>query len=64
MTRDWRLQLEGLADEFTVIAWDTAGCGQSWDPPEDFRLPDYADAAAGFIRALGLVRRFLRSVAR
>ncbi|MDQ3147682.1 MAG: alpha/beta hydrolase [Actinomycetota bacterium] len=57
--REWRLQLEGLADEFTVIAWDAPGCGASSDPPEDFRLADYADTAAGFIRTLGIDRPHL-----
>src|SRR5882672_2459864 len=54
--REWRLQLEGLSDEFTVIAWDAPGCGASSGPPGDFRLSDYADSAAGFIHALGLER--------
>ena len=26
-SRDWRPQLTGLADEFTVVAWDAPGCG-------------------------------------
>ena len=55
-SRVWRLQLEGLADEFTVIAWDAPGCGASSDPPPDFGIADYADAVAGFIGALGLDR--------
>jgi pimeloyl-ACP methyl ester carboxylesterase len=55
-SREWRRQLEGLADEFTVLAWDAPGCGGSSDPPETFRLPDYADCLAGFIQALGLGR--------
>jgi pimeloyl-ACP methyl ester carboxylesterase len=54
--RDWRLQLEGLADEFRVVAWDAPGCGASADPPADFTLDDYADAAAGLVMALGLDR--------
>ncbi|HEX7522239.1 MAG TPA: alpha/beta hydrolase [Acidimicrobiia bacterium] len=54
--REWRLQLEGLADEFTVIAWDAPGCGASSDPPEDFRPSDYADAAAGLIHSLDIGR--------
>ena len=29
---------------------------ESEDPPESFRLPDYADALAGLIAALGLGR--------
>jgi len=55
-SREWRRQLEGLADEFTVLAWDAPGCGGSSDPPESFRLPDYADCLAGLIHALGLGR--------
>ncbi len=41
--RVWRPQLTGLADEFTVIAWDEPGAGRSSDVPADFRLADYAD---------------------
>lgn len=52
--REWRLQLESLADDFTVIAWDAPGCGGSFDPPASFRLPDYADAVAALVDTLGL----------
>jgi pimeloyl-ACP methyl ester carboxylesterase len=52
--RVWQPQFEALADEFTVIAWDAPGCGGSDDPPESFRLPDYADVLAGAIAALDL----------
>lgn len=55
-SREWRTQLEGLSDDFTVVAWDAPGCGRSADPPESFRLPDYADVLAAFIDALGLGR--------
>ena len=55
-SRSWRPQLEALADEFTVVAWDAPGAGQSSDPPTDFRMPEYADCLAGFIAALGLDR--------
>lgn len=54
--RAWRRQLEGLSDEFTVVAWDAPGCGRSSDPPDRFRLPDYADCLARFIDRLGLDR--------
>ncbi len=54
--RAWRRQLDDLADAFTVIAWDAPGCGHSSDPPETFRLPDYADVLAGLIDALELGR--------
>lgn len=55
-SRVWRPQLESLADEFTVIAWDAPGCGGSSDPPESFRLADFANCLAGLIDALGLGR--------
>jgi pimeloyl-ACP methyl ester carboxylesterase len=52
--RAWRAQLDGLADACTVIAWDAPGCGDSDDPPETFRMPDYANALAGLIEAVGV----------
>ena len=55
-SRAWRDQLEDLSDEFTVVAWDAPGCGGSADPPDDFRLADYADSLVGLIDALGLHR--------
>jgi pimeloyl-ACP methyl ester carboxylesterase len=36
------------------VAWDAPGSGRSSDPPESFRLSDYADCLAGFVEALGL----------
>jgi pimeloyl-ACP methyl ester carboxylesterase len=55
-SRVWRPQLEGLSDEFTVVAWDAPGCGQSSDPLETFSISDWADCLAGFIAALHLER--------
>ena len=52
-SRVWRAQLEAL-NEFCVIAWDAPGCGQSGDPPDSFRLPQYADVLAGVITKLGV----------
>src|SRR2546425_2513964 len=52
----WRRQIEGLSDTFTVVAWDAPGSGRSSDPPESFRMPDYADCLAGFVDALSLGR--------
>jgi alpha/beta hydrolase fold len=43
---EWRRQIDALRDDFTVVAWDAPGCGRSSDPPEAFRLPDYADCLA------------------
>jgi pimeloyl-ACP methyl ester carboxylesterase len=55
-SRIWRRQIEELSDEFTVIAWDAPGCGRSSDPPQSYRLPDYADSLAQCIEYLGLER--------
>jgi pimeloyl-ACP methyl ester carboxylesterase len=52
--RAWTPQLEALADEFTVVAWDEPGAGASDDVPPGFGLSDYADALAGLIRTLGV----------
>jgi pimeloyl-ACP methyl ester carboxylesterase len=53
-SRSWRPQLDGLADEFTVVAWDEPGAGRSSDVPADFTLADYAGCLAGLIDALGI----------
>jgi pimeloyl-ACP methyl ester carboxylesterase len=50
----WRRQIDELSDEFTVVAWDAPGAGRSSDPPDSFRLSDYADCLAGFVDGLGL----------
>ena len=52
----WGHQIEDLSDAFTVVAWDGPGIGRSSDPPETFRLPDFADCLAEFVNTLGLVR--------
>src|SRR5205823_5810950 len=52
----WRHQLDGLSDEFMVVAWDAPGAGRSSDPPEDFGMSGYADCLAGFVAALALER--------
>ncbi|HEX2028477.1 MAG TPA: alpha/beta hydrolase [Nitriliruptorales bacterium] len=38
-SREWWRQLDGLSDEFRVVAWDAPGAGQSSGPPETSRLP-------------------------
>ncbi|GAA3160776.1 alpha/beta hydrolase [Blastococcus jejuensis] len=50
----WGGQLEALSDEFTVVAWDGPGAGGSADPPDWFRLPQFAECLAGFVAELGL----------
>ena len=53
-SRAWRPQLDALADEFTVVAWDEPGAGRSPDVPADFALADYAECLATLIDALAL----------
>ena len=48
----WGSQIDALADEFTVVAWDAPGAGGSSDPPDGFGMDDYADCLAAFLRAL------------
>lgn len=54
--RTWRSQIDALSDEFAVTAWDAPGFGGSSDPSDEFRLADYADCLAEFIRILDLGR--------
>jgi pimeloyl-ACP methyl ester carboxylesterase len=53
-SRIWEPQLAGLADEFTVVAWDEPGAGRSSDLPEGFDLAGFADALAALLKALEL----------
>jgi pimeloyl-ACP methyl ester carboxylesterase len=55
-SRVWRAELESLSDAFSVVAWDAPGCGGSSDPPEHFRMAEYAKCLGRFIDALGLQR--------
>jgi pimeloyl-ACP methyl ester carboxylesterase len=50
--REWRAQMAGLSDDFTVIAWDEPGAGRSSDPPAGYGLAGYATALAALIEAL------------
>ena len=52
--RVWRPQLAGLADDFTVVAWDEPGAGRSSDVPDGFELADCAACLAALIDALAL----------
>jgi pimeloyl-ACP methyl ester carboxylesterase len=55
-SRCWRLQLSGLSNRFTVIAWDAPGAGASSDPPTTFTTASYAQSLAGFLDAIGIER--------
>jgi len=52
--REWEAQLDGLSDAYSVIAWDTPGCGASEDPPRSFRMADYGRVLASFLERLGI----------
>lgn len=53
-SREWSRQLDGLSDEFRIVAWDAPGAGRSTDPPATSRLSDWAHWLAGFIEILDL----------
>jgi 3-oxoadipate enol-lactonase len=48
----FRAQLADLGSDFDVVAWDAPGYGASEDPPADFTLHDFADAAARVLDGL------------
>jgi len=53
-SRVWENQIDELSKDFSVIAWDNPGCGLSEDPPDTFRLKDFADCLALFIENIKL----------
>jgi pimeloyl-ACP methyl ester carboxylesterase len=58
-SRTWQWMLPDLSRDHTVIAWDAPGFGQSSDIDESWRAPEFADALAAFVAALGLERPHL-----
>jgi pimeloyl-ACP methyl ester carboxylesterase len=52
--RTWRPQLAGLSGQFRVIAWDAPGAGESFDPPEQYALSDWAHCLAGLLETIGV----------
>ncbi len=51
--RSFAAQLADLGDAFDVVAWDAPGYGASSDPPGDFSMADFADAAGALLDTLG-----------
>ena len=51
--RSWQHQLQGLADEYDVVAWDMRGYGTSSDPSAPYGMADVADDLAGLLDHLG-----------
>jgi pimeloyl-ACP methyl ester carboxylesterase len=58
-SRVWSRQMAGLADAFTLVAWDSPGSGTSDDPPGRCGIADYVETLAEFIDALGIERPHL-----
>ena len=55
-SRCWLPQLAGMADSFTVIAWDAPGAGASSDPPGPFTTTAYARCLANLLHTIGVGR--------
>ena len=53
-SRIWESQIDALSENFTVIAWDAPGAGQSSDPPETFRLSDWADCISSLMDSVNV----------
>ena len=58
-SRIWQWMLPDLSRDHTVVAWDAPGFGASADIDDSWRAPQFADALAAFIAALGLERPHL-----
>ncbi len=55
-SRCWRPLLDGLADWFTLVAWDAPGAGSSPDPPDPFTVAEWAHILAKFLDSIGIGR--------
>lgn len=51
--RSWAHQLQALAVEYDVVAWDMRGYGSSSDPLEPYAMADIASDLAGLLQHLG-----------
>lgn len=52
-SQSWKKQLQGLSKQFTVIAWDAPGYGESSDPQVELKeFTQFADVLKGFIEKL------------
>jgi pimeloyl-ACP methyl ester carboxylesterase len=52
----WTFQLDGLADDYRLTAFDNRGAGRSPMPPDGFTVTGMADDAAELVRSLGIER--------
>ena len=53
-TEDWEPQVDALAREFTVLAYDVRGHGRTGKPTGAYSVAQFADDAAALITKLGL----------
>ncbi|HLY65708.1 MAG TPA: alpha/beta fold hydrolase [Chloroflexota bacterium] len=51
--RSWQHQLQGLAGDYDVVAWDMRGYGSSSDPVAPYTMGEIADDLAGLLDHLG-----------
>jgi pimeloyl-ACP methyl ester carboxylesterase len=57
--KSWQHQLQDLAGEYDVVAWDMRGYGSSSDPEGPFTMADVAADLAGLIDHLGFEKAHL-----
>ena len=50
----WTFQLDGLADQYRMTAFDNRGAGRSPMPPQSWSVAGMADDAAEILNALGI----------
>lgn len=53
-SRVWKNQVEGLSKNFTIVAWDAPGAGLSADPPDNYRMSNWADCLAILLDTLNI----------
>jgi len=53
-SRTWRPQIEALSAQFSILAWDAPGAGQSQDPSATFVIGDWVEALAGTLDDAGI----------
>lgn len=61
-SRVWKLQIESLSKNFTVIAWDAPGAGLSSDPTEKFTIADWTDCLAGLMDSEGIKKAHILGI--
>ena len=50
----WSPQVKAFSKHFAVIAWDAPGAGRSQNPPDTFRIGEWARTLAGLLDAIGV----------